>query len=155
MTIHFSQGPGGFPGGGLNDQPHPTGPNGHLPGVVGVPPSLNDQPGTDGAPSSKSHQLPSNCVYISRVSQIIFVLFLAQPSGNCNCKADNSCPAGPAGPKGEPGYNGPDGIPGVPGFDGQDAEDAKAQTQQYAGCFTCPQGPAGPPGKIDWVVAPT
>ncbi|VDM75681.1 unnamed protein product [Strongylus vulgaris] len=135
---HGPKGPnGGFPGGGFGDQPypgdaggppHPTGGNGNLPGVVGVPPSFNNNnnnnnnfPGHDGAPS-------------------------AQPNGNCNCNADNTCPAGPPGPKGVPGHDGPDGIPGIPGLDGKDAEDAKAQTQQYAGCFTCPQGPPGPPG---------
>nr|CDJ83571.1 Nematode cuticle collagen and Collagen triple helix repeat and Nucleic acid binding and Aminoacyl-tRNA synthetase domain containing protein [Haemonchus contortus] len=120
---------GSFPGNGGPQGPRFPGgnfeqPNGHLPGVVGVPPSLNHNnnfPGGDGAPS-------------------------AQPNGNCNCNADNSCPAGPPGPKGVPGFDGPDGLPGVPGIDGQDAEDAKAQTQQYAGCFHCPQGPPGPPG---------
>ncbi|KAK6024610.1 nematode cuticle collagen domain protein [Ostertagia ostertagi] len=129
---NFPSGKGpNFPGGQFGEQPypgdaggppHPSGPNGHLPGVVGVPPSLNRNfPGNDGAPS-------------------------AQPNGNCNCNADNTCPAGPPGPKGVPGHDGPDGLPGVPGVDGKDAEDAKAQTQQYDGCFHCPQGPPGPPG---------
>ncbi|KAJ1352205.1 hypothetical protein KIN20_008410 [Parelaphostrongylus tenuis] len=64
-----------------------------------------------------------------------------EPSENCNCNLENTCPAGPPGPKGAPGFEGSDGIPGIPGIDGKDAEDAKALTQQYDGCFNCPAGP--------------
>lgn len=32
------------------------------------------------------------------------------PASNCECNANNNCPAGPAGPKGQPGHSGDAGM---------------------------------------------
>lgn len=93
-----------------------------------------------------THGVDPESVSVNRESMFGNLFRSKRQNSQCQCNANNNCPAGPPG---DPGPAGTDGEPGAPGDAGKPGKDGIAPpvTAGPGGCMLCPAGPPGPDGE--------